>query len=93
MADGIPQGWETVGPNDPTKYKATIPGIIDKDGKSTRLPVATNYSDGNFIVYEPTVFGDKPIYTYNASNNKIIPVDKDKFKQYFNLDKKSENRS
>jgi len=81
-------GWETVGPNDPTKYKATIPGITKTgsggvDTPNQNLRVVTNKATGNFDVYEPNIFGDKPIYSYNASNNKIIEVDKDKFKQYF----------
>ena len=88
MADGLPQGWETVGANDPTKYKATISGITKTGSGGVVTPneslrVITNKTTGNFDVYEPNISGDKPIYSYNASNNKIIPVDKDKFKQYF----------
>ena len=94
MADGIPQGWKQVtDPNQlnqdmterpvPGLYKATVPGIKSDNGRSNSLPVVTNSSNGNFQVYEQTIFGDKPIYSYNASNNKIIEVDKDKFKQYF----------
>jgi hypothetical protein len=83
MAKRLPQGWESLGANDPTKYKATIPGIIDKDKRLTNIPVVTNRSTGNFDVYEPTVFGDKLIYSYNASNNKVIIKDKDKYNFYF----------
>ena len=70
MADGIPQGWVPVA-NKPKIYKATVPGIIDTNKRSTNLPVETNYSNGNFIVYEPTLFGDKAIYTYNASDIRL----------------------
>lgn len=88
MADGLPQGWEPVGTNDPTKYKAKIPGITKTGSGGVTTPnqdlrVITDKSTGNFDVYEPTIFGDKPIYSYNASNDKIIEVDKGKFKQYF----------
>ena len=81
-------GWETLGPNDPTKYKATIPGITKTGSGGVVTPnqslrTITNKATGNFDVYEPNIFGDKLIYSYNASNNKVIEVDKDKFKQYF----------
>ena len=94
MADGIPQGWKQVtDPNQlnqdmterpvPGLYKATVPGIKDGNGRSTRLPVVTNSSNGNFQVYEPTLFGDKLIYSYNASNDKTTINDKEKYKTYF----------
>ena len=94
MADGIPQGWKQVtDPNQlnqdmterpvPGLYKATVPGIKDDNGRSTRLPVVTNSSNGNFQVYEPTLFGDKLIYSYNASNDKTTINDKEKYKTYF----------
>ena len=80
MADGIPQGWVPVA-NKPKIYKATVPGIIDTNKRSTNLPVETNFSSGDFIVYEPTLFGDKAIYTYNASDNKPTIIDKDRYNQ------------
>jgi len=94
MADGIPQGWKQVtDPNQlnqdmterpvPGLYKATVPGIKDDNGRSTRLPVVTNSSNGNFQVYEQTLFGDKLIYSYNASNDKTTINDKEKYKTYF----------
>jgi hypothetical protein len=94
MADGIPQGWKQVtDPNQlnqdmterpvPGLYKATVPGIKDDNGRSTPLPVVTNSSNGNFQVYEPTLFGDKLIYSYNASNDKTTINDKEKYKTYF----------
>jgi hypothetical protein len=94
MADGLPQGWKQVtDPNQlnqdmterpvPGLYKATVPGIKDDNGRSTRLPVVTNSSNGNFQVYEPTLFGDKLIYSYNASNDKTTINDKEKYKTYF----------
>lgn len=97
MADGLPQGWKQVtDPNQlnqdmterpvPGLYKATVPGIKDGNGRSTRLPVVTNSSNGNFQVYEPTVFGDKLIYSYNASNDKTTINDKEKYKTYFSGD-------
>lgn len=82
MADGIPQGWLPVA-NNPKIYKATVPGIIDTNKRSTNLPVETNFSSGNFIVYEPTLLGDKAIYTYNASDNKPTIINKDRYNQYF----------
>ena len=94
MADGLPQGWEPVKQIQqdmsekpvPGLYKATVPGIKDADGRSTRLPVVTNSSNGNFQVYEPTLFGDKLIYSYNASNDKTTINDKEKYKTYFSGD-------
>jgi len=94
MADGLPQGWKQVtDPNQlnqdmterpvPGLYKATVPGIKDDNGRSTRLPVVTNSSNGNFQVYEQTLFGDKLIYSYNASNDKTTINDKEKYKTYF----------
>lgn len=97
MADGIPQGWKQV--TDPNKlnqdmterpvpglYKATVPGIKSDNGRSNSLPVVTNSSNGNFQVYEQTIFGDKPIYSYNASNNKTTINDNEKYKRYFSGD-------
>ena len=97
MADGIPQGWKQVtDPNQlnqdmterpvPGLYKATVPGIKSDNGRSNSLPVVTNSSNGNFQVYEQTIFGDKPIYSYNASNNKTTINDNEKYKRYFSGD-------
>jgi hypothetical protein len=67
-------GWESLGGNDPTKYQATFDydnGTVGSDGKQnkSKLVVITNRSNGNYDVYRKTLFGDKLIYQYNASND------------------------
>ena len=95
MADYYPiPGWKSLGPNKSNVYETKIPA--KKQASSTiletflesrfdeNLVVNTNKATGNFDVYEPNLVGyGQPIYSYNASNNKITEVNKDKFKQYF----------
>jgi len=67
-------GWKNLGGNDPTKYRATFDydnGTVGSDGKQnkSKLSVITDRSTGNYDVYKKTLFGDKLIYQYSASNN------------------------
>ena len=93
MAAGDPQGWESLGLNDPTKYRAKITGYRRGQGAGVRgsdLIVITNRSNGNYDVYERTLLGDKIVYSYNASNNKTEPVNKSAYELYFTGDRSSQ---
>ena len=72
MAD--PQGWNPKSQGSDL-YDTDKPGL--KIGSSGRtggtILVTTNKSNGNYDVYEKTLFGNKLLYQYNASNNKIVP--------------------
>lgn len=87
MAAGNPQGWQSKGASDPTRYDATISGYKVGTSKvvGRNLLVTTNRTDGNYDVYEKTTFGNKLLYSYNATNDKIIANQSNlaNFKQYF----------
>ena len=86
MAQGDPAGWESLGTNDPTRYKAQF--RLDRyqgAGKvKQNVRVITNRSNGNYDVYE-TNFGasDRLIYSYNASNDKTTIENKGLYEQIF----------
>jgi hypothetical protein len=88
MAQGDPQGWESLGVNDPLLYKANLrlnretgSGQIKED-----IRVVTNRDNGNYDVYR-TAFGasDQKLFGYNASDNKIVvdPNNKATYDQFF----------
>jgi hypothetical protein len=87
MAQGDPQGWESAGANAPLLYNATINGYkVGASGATGRsLLVTTNKSTGNYDVYEKTLFGNKLLYQYNASTDKVVPNENNltNYKQYF----------
>ena len=88
MAQGDPQGWESLGANDPLLYKANLRLNRETGGGQTKqdIKVVTNRDNGNYDVYS-TAFGagDKKLFGYNASNDKIIvdPNNKAIYDQFF----------
>jgi hypothetical protein len=81
-------GWESLGGNDPTKYRATLDydnGTVGSNGKQnkSKISVITNRSNGSYDVYKKTLFGDKLIYQYNASTNEPNIVNKTDFQNFF----------
>ena len=88
MAQGDPQGWESLGANDPLLYKANL--RLNRETGSGQIKenirVVTNRDNGNYDVYR-TAFGagDKKLFGYNASNDKIIvdPNNKAIYDQFF----------
>ena len=88
MAQGDPQGWESLGVNDPLLYKANL--RLNRETGSGQIKenirVVTNRDNGNYDVYS-TAFGagDKKLFGYNASNDKIIvdPNNKAIYDQFF----------
>ena len=88
MAQGDPQGWESLGANDPLLYKANLRLNRETGGGQTKqdIKVVTNRDNGNYDVYS-TAFGagDKKLFGYNASDNKIVvdPNNKATYDQFF----------
>ena len=88
MAQGDPQGWESLGVNDPLLYKANLRLNRETGVGQTKqdIKVVTNRDNGNYDVYS-TAFGagDKKLFGYNASNDKIIvdPNNKAIYDQFF----------
>jgi hypothetical protein len=88
MAQGDPQGWESLGANDPLLYKANLRLNRETGGGQTKqnIKVVTNRDNGNYDVYS-TAFGagDKKLFGYNASDNKIVvdPNNRATYDQFF----------
>jgi hypothetical protein len=88
MAQGDPQGWESLGVNDPLLYKANLRLNRETGVGQTKqdIKVVTNRDNGNYDVYS-TAFGagDKKLFGYNASDNKIVvdPNNKATYDQFF----------
>ena len=88
MAQGDPQGWESLGANDPLLYKANL--RLNRETGSGQIKenirVVTNRDNGNYDVYR-TAFGagDKKLFGYNASDNKIVvdPNNRATYDQFF----------
>lgn len=87
MAQGDPSGWESLGLNDPTRYRAVIRlkrTIRGSTPSRQNVRVITNRANGNYDVYE-TNFGsaDRLIYSYNASNNKTTISNSNAYNEIF----------
>ena len=99
MAQGDPQGWQSLGLNEPLRYPANVvvdPLLYKANLRLNRetgsgqikenIRVVTNRDNGNYDVYR-TAFGagDKKLFGYNASNDKIIvdPNNKAIYDQFF----------
>lgn len=86
MAQGDPSSWEPLGPNDPTRYRATF--VYNRSQGSGQVPqnvrVITNRDDGNYDVYTtaPGV-SDQRIFSYNASNNQTNVINPGIYNQIF----------
>lgn len=87
MAQGDPSGWENLGTNDPTRYRATFRlNRNQESGRQTKqnVRVITNRSDGNYDVYTTTFgVGDELIYSYNTSTDEIIISNQEAYQQIF----------
>ena len=67
----IPDGWESLGLNDPTRYQARFPNLKRTGVSRTgTLAVVTDRATGNYDVYNENILGRTLIYSYNRSNNK-----------------------
>ena len=86
MAQGDPAGWESLGANDPTLYRATFSyNRVQGSGQiKQRVKAIANRSNGNYDVYT-TAFGspDQLIYSYNASNDKTTVSNTGIYNQIF----------
>jgi hypothetical protein len=83
MAAGDPQGWESLGLNDPTKYKASIRLKDSTQTQNIKMRVVTDRATGNYDVYQADLLGDTLIYQYNASNDTTRQVNERLYKEYF----------
>lgn len=82
MAKYNPSNWQSLGGNDPTKYNATF-NLNNSQGNKDAILVTTDRATGNYDVYKKTLFGNKLIYQYNASNNNTNIVNDDDYTNYF----------
>lgn len=88
MATVLRQGWQVDDPNKSSsvikaKVYQAVPAI---PGGQEQVEIVSNIETGNFDIYETRLIGprpDKPIFSYNASNDKIIVVSQDAFNKYY----------
>ena len=83
MAAGDPQGWESLGVNDPTKYKATLKLLNSSRRLKDNIRVITDRTTGNYDVYQVTLFGDTLIYQHNASTGSDSIKNNKLYAEYF----------
>ncbi len=88
MKQGDPQGWREKPGAGPgvyyvvyTGFKRNSPGFLRSD--KVMLEVNTNRFNGNYDVYEYSPFGNKLIYSYNASNNQTVVRDQTLYNNVF----------
>jgi hypothetical protein len=77
MATVLRQGWEI---DDPNKSSSIIKAKIGQ------VEIVSNISTGNFDIYETRLIGprpDKPIFSYNASTDKISIISQSAFDKYY----------
>jgi hypothetical protein len=99
MAQGDPQGWQSLGLNEPLRYPANVvvdPLLYKANLRLNRetgsgqikenIRIVTNRDNGNYDVYR-TASGasDQKLFGYNASDNKIVvdPNNKATYDQFF----------
>lgn len=89
----IPEGWESLGLNDPTRYQARFPNQkrtgISRTGT---LAVVTDRSTGNYDVYNENILGRTLIYSYNRSNNKENISNENLYNAFFGNDDQKEQK-
>jgi len=83
MAAGDPQGWESLGVNDPTRYKATLKLLNSSRRLKDNIRVITDRTTGNYDVYQVTLFGDTLIYQHNASTGSNSIRNDNLYVEYF----------
>lgn len=84
MATVTRPGWTVDNPSQSSSIiRANVPTKF-AGGLGTNVLVKSNISNGNYDVYQPSVFGDKLIYSRNASNNKLTIHDQSTYDEYFN---------
>ena len=81
------QGWELDDRNNSSDIvKAKLPQIL-MDGGNQPVEIVANIKTGNFDVYETRQIGprpDKPMFSYNASNNKVNIIERSAYNKYYN---------
>jgi len=88
MAPVLRQGWELDNANNSSViFKAkTYQAVPAIPGRQELVEIVNNTSTGNFDIYETRLIGprpDKPIFSYNASNDKITIVSQDAYNKYY----------
>jgi hypothetical protein len=88
MAPVLRQGWELDDSNNSSKiFKAkTYQAVPAIPGGQELVEIVNNTSTGNFDIYETRLIGprpDKPIFSYNASDNKITIVSQNAYNKYY----------
>jgi len=83
MATVTRSGWTVDNPSQSSSIiRANVPTKF-AGGLGTNVLVKSNISNGNYDVYQPSVFGDRLIYSRNASDNKLIIHDQSTYNEYF----------
>lgn len=89
----IPEGWESLGLNDPTRYQARFPNQKRTGVSRTgTLAVVTDRSTGNYDVYNENILGRTLIYSYNRSNNKENISNENLYNAFFGNDDQKEQK-
>ena len=84
MATVLRTGWTVDNPSQSSSIlRANVPTRLSV-GSPSNVVVKSNISNGNYDVYKPSVFGDKLIYSRNASDNRLIIHDQSAYNEYFN---------
>jgi len=84
MATVTRSGWTVDNPSQSSSIiRANVPTKF-AGGLRTNVLVKSNISNGNYDVYQPSVFGDRLIYSRNASDNKLTIHDRSIYDEYFN---------
>jgi hypothetical protein len=78
----LPQGWKQKS-GEALLYQASYPNYQKGDSGTTSLNITTNKSNGNYDVYQPGLFGDTLIYSYNASNGQRVVKNQNLYEQIF----------
>lgn len=86
MADGLRSGWEYDNKNDNTVVIKSKVNQTTSVKSSEKVEIVSNISTGNFDVYETRIIGPRPanpIFSYNASTDKIVIKDQNAYKTYY----------
>ena len=78
----LPQGWKQKS-GEALLYQASYPNYQKGDSGTTSLNITTNKANGNYDVYQPGLFGDTLIYSYNASNGQRVVKNQNLYEQIF----------
>ena len=78
----LPQGWKQKS-GEALLYQASYPNYQKGESGTTSLNITTNKANGNYDVYQPGLFGDTLIYSYNASNGQKVVRNQNLYEQIF----------